>query len=69
RIDITLTADNGRYELIIADNGRGYEPAGIRQGMGLSGLRERCQALNGTLNLVTAPDAGVRIEVVFRGDK
>jgi two-component system sensor histidine kinase UhpB len=68
RIDVTLTADDGLYELVIADNGRGYEAATTSQGMGLSGIRERCQALKGTLNLVTAPGAGVRIELIFRGD-
>ena len=67
RVDVTLTSDGSRCELVVADNGRGYDPATVRQGMGLAGIRERCHALKGSLNLVTAPGAGVRIELVFRG--
>lgn len=67
RVDVNLTEKAGRYELVIADNGRGYEPATILQGMGLAGIRERSQALKGALHIVTAPGAGVRIELVFTG--
>lgn len=67
RVDVTLTAPGTGFELIIADDGCGYEPSAIRAGMGLAGIRERCQALKGTLNLVTAPGSGVRIELGFSG--
>jgi two-component system sensor histidine kinase UhpB len=73
RVDVTLVARDGRggrearFELIIADDGCGYDPATIRAGMGLSGIRERSQALKGTLNLLTSPGNGVRIELRFAG--
>ncbi|HEY0963267.1 MAG TPA: ATP-binding protein [Pseudomonadales bacterium] len=67
RIDITLTASGTHYDLVITDDGRGYDPATIRAGMGLSGIRERSHALNGTLDLVSSPGAGVRIELRFTG--
>src|SRR5690606_18579990 len=46
RVDVMLSAD-GIYRLVIADNGQGYDATVIQQGMGLTGIRERCQALNG----------------------
>lgn len=68
RVDVTLTAERGRCQLTITDNGRGYVPGTVQQGMGLSGIRERCQALNGTLHVVTSPGAGVRMNIDFPGD-
>jgi signal transduction histidine kinase len=65
RVEVSLSAANRRYTLIIADNGRGFAAAETPHGMGLTGIRERCQALNGTLFIVTAPGAGVRIELTF----
>jgi len=64
-VEVSLSAANRRYTLIIADNGRGFAAAETPHGMGLTGIRERCQALNGTLFIVTAPGAGVRIELTF----
>lgn len=65
RVDIALTSANRRYTLVVTDDGRGYAAAETPHGMGLTGIRERCQALNGTLFVVTAPGAGVRIELSF----
>src|SRR5690606_35289240 len=67
RVDVVLTANNGRFELVIADDGCGYDPAAIRPGMGLAGIRERCQALKGNLSLLSSPGNGVRIELGFTG--
>ena len=59
------TQGESTLELIIADNGRGFAPARTRLGLGLRGIRERVLAGGGTLNLVAAPGAGVRLEAVF----
>ncbi len=67
-VEVTLIAEDGRYELRIADNGQGYDPGKVRLGMGLTGIRERCQALKGVLNLVTDPGTGVRMQLIFPGD-
>lgn len=59
------TQGESTLELIIADNGRGFAPARTRLGLGLRGIRERVLAGGGSLNLVAAPGAGVRLEAVF----
>jgi two-component system sensor histidine kinase UhpB len=64
-VEVSLSAANRRYTVVVADNGRGYSATETPQGMGLTGIRERSQALNGTLFIVTAPGAGVRIELTF----
>jgi signal transduction histidine kinase len=39
------------FELVIRDNGRGFDPAAAYSGMGLNSLRERAKQLGGTFTL------------------
>jgi two-component system sensor histidine kinase UhpB len=55
--------EGGRARLAIADNGKGFDPAAMRPGLGLLGMRERSEALGGKLVVDARPGAGVRIEV------
>lgn len=48
---VTLDATGGRVELQVVDNGRGFDPDGQNGGMGLRSMRERMQALGGTVNV------------------
>lgn len=58
---VTLAA-NGRWvEVVIADNGAGFLPESAGAGLGLSGMRERAEALGGTLSVQSAPGRGTRI--------
>ena len=52
-------------ELIIADNGNGFEVTELqaRHGLGLSLMKERAQELQGTFSLSTAPGEGTRIAI------
>jgi two-component system sensor histidine kinase UhpB len=64
RVDIQLTArDHCRLEIV--DNGCGYEQHSVPAGMGLTGIRERCQAHNASFKLTTSPGMGVRIAISF----
>ena len=51
--------------LMINDDGIGYEPGQVEQGMGLMGIRERVQTLNGELNIATRPRKGVNVQIEF----
>jgi two-component system sensor histidine kinase UhpB len=68
RVDVVLGEEGGRYHLTLADDGCGYDFPTVQQGMGLSGIRERSHALAATLNVMTSPGAGVRMELAFSGD-
>jgi signal transduction histidine kinase len=65
KVEITLqtTADN--VQLIITDNGQGFDPAQNLTGFGLQGMQERTLALAGRFEIVTAPGAGCRIIANF----
>ncbi|HEX5088039.1 MAG TPA: sensor histidine kinase [Nocardioides sp.] len=58
RASIEITRNNGRVAVVVADNGAGgADPSGP----GLRGLRDRVEALDGTLRIETAASGGTRI--------
>lgn len=61
-ISLAAAMQQGRLQLDIADNGRGF-PENLVAGFGLSGIRERVQALDGTLEIKSEPGRGVRVSV------
>jgi signal transduction histidine kinase len=60
RTTISLTCDDERLLLGVADDGRGFEPAAASDG-GLAGLRDRIRVLGGTVTVASAPGGGTRI--------
>jgi len=67
-VSIRLGRDNGiegehaGLLLCISDNGRGMEPDVRSRGLGLIGMRERIEALNGCFTIHSAPGEGMTIE-------
>jgi two-component system sensor histidine kinase UhpB len=66
RVDVVLEHDD-QYRLCISDNGCGFDVIGVRPGMGLSGIRERSQALGGRFTLQAAAGVGVQLQLEFSG--
>lgn len=64
-VHVSLRADGEQLILSVADDGCGFDPAGIAAGehFGLVGMRERVAALHGTLDIDSAPGEGTRITV------
>jgi PAS domain S-box-containing protein len=65
-VRVSLSADDsGTFTLIIADDGRGFDPSQEPIGhFGLVGMREQAEMVGGRFAVFARPDAGVRIEVV-----
>lgn len=65
RVEITLKQRKGMLSLKVRDNGRGFDPDGIRQkkSFGLVGIRERALALGGEVVIASAPDQGTTLSV------
>jgi signal transduction histidine kinase len=57
---ISLTCDDARLRLGVADDGRGFDPDAVADG-GLMGLRDRIRALGGTLTIASRPGHGTQI--------
>ena len=63
RVEISAADEQGTLALRIRDNGRGFDVARASgRGLGLSSMRERVEALDGTL-AITSAAGGTRIEV------
>lgn len=60
-VSIFLQKRDGRVKLEIADDGRGFDPAGASNGLGLHHICERAALLAGTCALQSAPGKGLRI--------
>jgi signal transduction histidine kinase len=64
RVDIELEAGCGAVVLLIADNGRGFDPATPRPNhFGLQSMRERAAAIGATLDLTSADGVGTQVRV------
>ena len=64
-IAVTLAARDGRIELVVRDDGRGFDVDGRRsRALGLVSMRERALALGGRFEVMSAPGDGtvVRLE-------
>jgi signal transduction histidine kinase len=64
-IELRLTAADGVIEVVVQDDGCGFDPLSAtgRHGMGLALMRERMRELGGTVGVVSAPDEGTTITV------
>ena len=60
-VDVAVAADNGVLRVEVRDEGRGgADPA---EGSGLLGLRDRVEAIGGTMRLMSPPGAGTSLRV------
>lgn len=64
-VEVDWTVDGGNYELVVADDGRGFDPdSAVReQSYGLVGMRERAEVIGATLQISSRPGAGTRLAV------
>ncbi len=69
KVSLLMRLRDGRLELVIQDNGRGFDPASARpgqdkrRGIGLTNLHERAAALGGACEVKSAPGQGTTIMV------
>jgi signal transduction histidine kinase len=61
QVAVTVTKDGGRIEVVVRDDGSGFEPQQPRSGFGLAGMRERVALAGGTLEVLSAPGNGTTI--------
>jgi signal transduction histidine kinase len=63
-VSVVLTRGHGRIKAVIEDDGTGFEPEGtIGEGIGLVGMRERIELLDGSLAVESNPRSGTTIAV------
>ncbi len=64
RVDVTVRQDPDALEVVVADDGGGFDPGDATQGFGLAGMRERAALMNGRLDVQTS-HAGTTVAARF----
>lgn len=62
-VTIILTADEDFFRLVIADNGKGFDPNVKSGGIGLENMRRRAKLFSGDFKLNTSPGNGCEVIV------
>ncbi|HSK98895.1 MAG TPA: PAS domain-containing protein [Rubrobacteraceae bacterium] len=62
-VEVKLGTEDGEIFVEVADDGRGFDVASVRAGVGLSAMRERAEGLGGTLSIYGRSGGGTRVVV------
>lgn len=63
QVSLKLAGDALHIE--VADNGAGFDPAQVSEGIGIIGMRERVFALNGTIDVRSQPGKGTVVAIAL----
>ena len=61
RVDLQIQSREDRLDVIVSDDGKGFEPSSELRGFGLAGMRERIEPAGGELRIESRPGAGTRV--------
>jgi signal transduction histidine kinase len=61
RAHLQVRGRGDRLDLLVSDDGRGFDPAGKHGGFGLAGMRERVELAGGELRIESRPGGGARV--------
>jgi signal transduction histidine kinase len=63
RIDVRVRGDANTLDVVITDDGVGFDPESRHSGLGLRGIEERVRELGGVMSLRTATGAGTTVTI------
>jgi signal transduction histidine kinase len=62
-VRVRASVEDGGLQIMVMDNGRGFDPAATPAGDGLTGMRERAQLIGASLEVESAPRDGTCVRV------
>jgi PAS domain S-box-containing protein len=68
RAQVVLSRENDQLTLTIADDGRGFDPTGVRRaggGLGLLSIEERARLLHGSVQIETGAKRGTTVRIAI----
>jgi signal transduction histidine kinase len=60
-VTVRLGEGNGELVFVVIDDGRGFDPTTTPQGSGLQNMRDRLEALGGSVEVVSEPGRGTTV--------
>jgi two-component system, NarL family, sensor histidine kinase LiaS len=63
RVDVSLAYSPECVEVVVADNGRGFDVNQRVRGMGLRSIRDRVGSIRGSLQIQSEPGQGTRVSI------
>ena len=61
RVSVLVTRVGGRIRVVLEDDGTGFDPAELGEGIGLIGMRERIELLDGTFTVESSETSGTTL--------
>lgn len=65
RVTIEIAAGDAHVDVVVHDDGAGFDPDAPRDGFGLTGMRERVGLANGTLQIDSGPGEGTTVRATL----
>jgi signal transduction histidine kinase len=62
---VKLTESRGLVRITVDDEGRGLDETAVKEGFGVTGMRERASLLGGSLKITSRPGTGVTVTAEF----
>jgi signal transduction histidine kinase len=62
-IEVQVVRQDGTLNVMVDDDGIGFEPGSTEGGLGLGGLRRRAEALGGTVHMDSRPGRGTSVSI------
>jgi two-component sensor histidine kinase len=63
KAEVGFSIDNGRFSVIIADNGKGFDPVVTYTGNGIFNMKKRAEDIKARLQIESAPGKGTTIRL------
>lgn len=63
-VEIQLNYSRSEIEISVADDGIGFTPRDHSYGIGLKSIQERCDLINGRMQILSEPGAGTKLIVI-----
>lgn len=64
-VDVVFKRNGPTIHLTIEDDGVGFDPKKIKNGVGLKNIRHRLELFNGKMRVTSSPDEGCKLEAMF----
>ncbi len=63
RVEVTLGIEGNQLQLLVQDNGQGFDPRTHQEGLGLISLRNRVEMIDGVFAIQSSSDVGTIVSI------